>query len=107
MKKYKFELQKAINTPVNAISRVSGAHLLDKLTKLVRLLARQPVDVGTNRVSVAAHPAAYDFCKDLLARKIVVSHMLPSNSFSSLLKYLVLFKLVQSEVEMHLHLHAV
>ena len=74
MKKYKFELQKAVNTPVNAISRVSGSHLRDKLQRLVSLLSRQQVDIGANkRVSIATHPAAYDFCKDLLTKKIVVS----------------------------------
>ena len=73
MKKYKFDLQKAVNTPINSISRVSGSHLREKLQRLAALLSRKQVDVGNARVSVAAHPSGYDFCKDLIAKKIVVS----------------------------------
>ena len=73
MKKYKFDLQKAVNTPINSISRVSGSHLREKLQRLAALLSRKQVDVGNARVSVATHPSGYDFCKDLIAKKIVVS----------------------------------
>ena len=76
MKKYKFDLQKAVNTPINSISRVSGSHLREKLQRLTALLSRQPVDVGNKHISVATHPSAYDFCKDLIAKKIVVGILL-------------------------------
>ena len=71
-KKLKFELQKAVNIPVNAIARTSGSHLRDKLQKLCSLLGGQPVEVGGKKVSTMLHPSAHSFVKDLLAKKIVV-----------------------------------
>jgi len=51
---------------------VAGSHLLDKLHRLLRLLSGNSVDVGNRQVSVQCHPAALLFCKDLLAKGIVV-----------------------------------
>ncbi|EDS40460.1 nucleoporin GLE1 [Culex quinquefasciatus] len=56
MKTYRFSCQKAINTPVNAISAVSREHFLDKFTKLDALLSGQQVRVGDQPVSINAHP---------------------------------------------------
>lgn len=73
LKKLKFDLQKAVNIPVNAISAVSGAHLRDKLQRLLVLLSGQQVEITNRRVSVSEHPAALTFCKYLIAKMIVVS----------------------------------
>ncbi len=64
-----------MNTPVNAISSVSGSHVRDKLDKITRLLSGQPVDVGNKRITAKCHPGGVDFCKDLFAKKIVVSNL--------------------------------
>ena len=71
-KKYKFDLQKAVNIPVNAISSTSGAHLRDKLTRLGSLLIGNPVEVDNKRIAATQHPGGMAFCKDLFAKKIVV-----------------------------------
>ncbi len=73
LKKYKYELQKAVNIPVNTIAPKSGSHLREKLQHLRSLLSGQQVDVDGKRVS-AADPASIAFVKDLFAKKIVVSH---------------------------------
>ena len=65
--------QKAVNTPINAISPVSTAHLRDKLDKLRQLLRGQPVAVTGGQVSAASHPHGVAFCLDLVAKKFVVS----------------------------------
>ena len=72
VKKYKFELQKAVNTPINAISAISGSHLRDKLQRVCALLSGQQVEVGGRKVSASDHPGGVAFCKDLFAKKIVV-----------------------------------
>ncbi|XP_061189883.1 mRNA export factor GLE1-like [Saccostrea echinata] len=71
LKKMKFDLQKAVNIPVNAISAVSGAHLRDKLQRLLVLLSGQQVEITNKRVSVRDHPAALPFCKYLIAKMVV------------------------------------
>ncbi|XP_077996075.1 mRNA export factor GLE1-like [Glandiceps talaboti] len=71
LKKYKFELQKAVNSTVNTISRQSGRHLLSKIQKLHTLLSGRPVEVTGKQVSAASHPAGVAFCKELLAKKLV------------------------------------
>ncbi|XP_033123549.1 nucleoporin GLE1-like isoform X2 [Anneissia japonica] len=71
VKKIRFGLHKAVNTPVNAVSDLSGSHLKDKLNKLVRLLSGQMVEVSSQRISAIAHPGGVMFCKDLLAKKLV------------------------------------
>ncbi|XP_039444837.1 mRNA export factor Gle1 [Culex pipiens pallens] len=71
MKTYRFSCQKAINTPVNAISAVSREHFLDKFTKLDALLSGQQVRVGDQSVSINAHPLGRTYCTMLLAKKFV------------------------------------
>lgn len=65
-KKFRFECQKAINIPVNAISGVSEQHLRDKYDRLHNLL------IGKSSPNVTQHPQGVIFCKDHLAKKIVV-----------------------------------
>ncbi|XP_012266243.2 mRNA export factor Gle1 [Athalia rosae] len=64
-KKFRFECQKAINIPVNAISGVSREHLFDKYDKLSRLLGGKP-PTNANQ-----HPQGIAFCKYTLAKKFV------------------------------------
>lgn len=71
MKQFKFDCQKAVNTPVNAISPVSAAHLRDKLDKLRNLLKGHSVEVGGRRFSAAQQPGGLEYVADLLARKFV------------------------------------
>lgn len=71
MKKFRFDCQKAVNTPVNAICPISAAHLQDKLTKLQRLISGSAVEMGRSHFSASQHPQGIAFCKDLLARKFV------------------------------------
>ncbi|KAK6625387.1 hypothetical protein RUM43_005684 [Polyplax serrata] len=71
MKKFKFNCQKAVTIPVNAISPVSAAHLVDKYTKLNYLLAGKPVEVGDIKLNASQHPLGIAFCKNLLAKKFV------------------------------------
>lgn len=71
LKKFRFDLQKAVNTPVNAISSVSGGHLKDKYDKLLKLLSGDRVRVGDIYVSCALHPQGIPYCTDLLAKKLV------------------------------------
>ncbi|XP_019614919.1 PREDICTED: nucleoporin GLE1-like [Branchiostoma belcheri] len=71
LKKYAFDLQKAVNTPLNAISSHSASHVTDKLKRLCKLLQGQQVEVSDKRISTASHPLALPFCKELLARKFM------------------------------------
>jgi len=71
MKKLKFDLQKATNTPLNAIASTSWSHVRDKLDKLRRLLSGQAVEVGDKMVASGSHPLGRLYCMDLLARKFV------------------------------------
>lgn len=64
-KKFRFECQKAINIPVNAISSVSKEHLRDKYDRLQNLL------IGKLSPNVTQHPQGVIFCKNHLAKKIV------------------------------------
>ncbi|XP_011862212.1 PREDICTED: nucleoporin GLE1 [Vollenhovia emeryi] len=64
-KKFRFECQKAINIPVNAISGVSEQHLRDKYDRLHNLL------IGKLSPNVTQHPQGVIFCKNHLAKKIV------------------------------------
>ncbi|KYQ60193.1 Nucleoporin GLE1, partial [Trachymyrmex zeteki] len=64
-KKFRFECQKAINIPVNAISGVSEQHLRDKYDRLQNLLT------GKLLSNVTHHPQGVIFCKNHLAKKIV------------------------------------
>ncbi|XP_073982927.1 gle1 RNA export mediator [Rhodnius prolixus] len=71
LRKYRSDCQKAVNLPVNAISPVSAAHLMDKLKKLSTLLQGQYVTVADKRVSASNHPLGVFYCMNLLAEKIV------------------------------------
>lgn len=72
LKQYKFDLKKAVNIPVNAISAVNAKHLLDKYERLHNLLAGRPVIVGETQITATKHPQAIAFCMDLLAEKMVL-----------------------------------
>ena len=56
--KYKFDLQKAVNIPINALSAQSPSHLNDKIRRLVLLLSGNDVESGAKRVNCKAHPSA-------------------------------------------------
>ena len=58
LKQYKFDLHKAVTTPINAISDQSPSHLLDKIQRLAKLLSGQSVQVGGKQISIAKHSAA-------------------------------------------------
>ncbi|XP_048264467.1 mRNA export factor Gle1 isoform X2 [Bombus terrestris] len=64
-KKFRFECQKAINIPVNAISGINQQHLTDKYERLHILL------MGKSWPNVNEHPYGADFCKNILAKKLV------------------------------------
>ncbi|KAL8619084.1 hypothetical protein ACOMHN_019356 [Nucella lapillus] len=69
-KKVRFDLQRAVNMPVNAISPVSSQHLRDKLLRLRSLLRGERVEVVGKQVSVSAVPQGLTFCKNLVAKMI-------------------------------------
>ena len=69
-KKFRFECQKAINIPVNAISGISQQHLTDKYEKLHNLF------MGKSWPNVSQHPHGADFCKNILAKKLVVCNFI-------------------------------
>ncbi|KAF4523214.1 hypothetical protein B566_EDAN011751 [Ephemera danica] len=71
LKKFKFQCQMAVTTPLNAISAVSASHLRDKLKRLQSLLKGQPVELSNARVAASAHPLGILFCTNLLAQRIV------------------------------------
>ena len=72
VKKYRFDLHKAISVPVNAISGQSGEHLTDKIRRLQAILSGQRVQVMGKYVSASDHPQGRLYCFNLLAQKIVV-----------------------------------
>ena len=69
-KPYKFNLQKAVNTPLNSLSGVSSKHLQDKVDKLVTLLSGGVVTVAEKPLSTESHPHARKFCLALAAKKL-------------------------------------
>lgn len=71
LKKFRFDCQKAVNTPVNALSSVSGAHIRDKYDKLSKLLKGEKVQVLDIYVTATQHPQGLAYCTALLAKKIV------------------------------------
>ena len=77
-KRYKFDLQKAVCTPINAISGQSGEHLVEKIRRINAVLSGKRVQVtgrqvSARQVSASDHPQGRAFCFNLLAQKIVVS----------------------------------
>ncbi|XP_041970130.1 nucleoporin Gle1 [Aricia agestis] len=71
LKKFRFDCQKAVNTPVNALSSVSGTHIRDKYTKLAKLLNGERVQVLDTYVNASENPQGVFYCTALLAKKIV------------------------------------
>lgn len=72
-KTFRFNCQKAVNTPVNAISAVTAHHLQDKYDKLAGLLSGSTVNTtGNAQFSAAEHPLGIQYCTLLLAKKFVV-----------------------------------
>ncbi|KOB59582.1 putative class A rhodopsin-like G-protein coupled receptor GPRpgn [Operophtera brumata] len=71
LKKFRFDCQKAVNTPVNALSSVSGMHIRDKYDKLSKLLKGEKVQVLDIYVTATQHPHGLAYCTALLAKKIV------------------------------------
>ncbi|GAB6028740.1 Nuclear pore complex nucleoporin component, variant 2 [Chamberlinius hualienensis] len=72
LKTYRNDIQKYINSTINAISDHSGSHLLDKQLKLLKLLEGNNVSVTNRTVSVKSHQFGKDFCLDLIVRKFIV-----------------------------------
>lgn len=70
-KDFRMNCQKAVNTPINAISANSPDFLLDKYRKLESLLREETVTVGNNQVSVKAHPLGRLYVTLLISRKFV------------------------------------
>ncbi|XP_049877819.1 mRNA export factor Gle1 [Pectinophora gossypiella] len=71
LKKFRFDCQKAVNTPINALSSVSGNHIRDKFDKLSKLLRGERVQVLDIYVTATQHPQGLYYCTALLAKKIV------------------------------------
>lgn len=71
LKKFRFDCQKAVNTPVNALSSVSVLHMKDKYDKLSKLLKGERVQVLDIYVTATQHPQGLAYCTALLAKKIV------------------------------------
>lgn len=71
LKKFRFDCQKAVNTPVNALSSVSALHMRDKYDKLSKLLKGERVQVLDIYVTATQHPQGLYYCTALLAKKIV------------------------------------
>ena len=74
MKKFKFSIQKAVNTLVNAISAQSGSQLLDKLHKLTDLTKGQSICIGEETIMASRYPGGLAFCHHYLARKLAVCY---------------------------------
>ena len=55
-KTYRFDLTKAINTPINAISDHSPHHLMDKIERLTKLLNGEMTRVGNKNISCKDQP---------------------------------------------------
>lgn len=71
LKKFRFDCQKAVNTPINALSSVSGHHIKDKFEKLSKLLKGERVQILDTYVQATQHSQGLYFCTALLAKKIV------------------------------------
>jgi len=72
LKQYRFDLQIAINTTLNAIQADSGSNLQEKFLILNRLLSGEVVEVSGKKVSTRGHAAGNVFVRDLLARQFAV-----------------------------------
>lgn len=56
-KPLRFDLTKAVNTPINAISDQSPEHLLDKVERLTSLLNGDVIEMGSKRISASMDPS--------------------------------------------------
>jgi len=74
VKKYRFDLQKAINITINSISANSGEGLTEKITHLRALMEGRQVSVMGKQVDIGQHPEARLYCCNLLALKLVVRY---------------------------------
>ena len=74
VKKYRFQLQKAVTMTVNSISANSGEDLRDKISRLQRLLRGDTIEAVGRPLSIRNHPAAKMYSCNLLAKKLVVSY---------------------------------
>ena len=72
-KKMKMGLQKAVSITINSISAQSGSALKKKVTTLLTLLSGGSVSIGNDSVTTHGIPEAIMFCKNLTAKKLVVS----------------------------------
>uniref|UniRef100_A0A1B6HBG1 mRNA export factor GLE1 n=1 Tax=Homalodisca liturata TaxID=320908 RepID=A0A1B6HBG1_9HEMI len=72
LKQFRFDCQKVVNVPVNAISPLDNQHLQDKLYKLTRMLKGEAVPcTGNNLFLPSGHPLGVLYCMNLLAKKFV------------------------------------
>ena len=72
IRRYRFELQKAVTCTVNSISASSGEDLIHKIGKLRTLIGGHSIDVMGKSINVGQHPEAKLYCSNLFAKKIVV-----------------------------------
>ena len=70
-KNFKFTCQKAVTTPLNAISDISADHLKDKLSKLIALTNGEPVQATENTRFQASSMPELIYAKNLLAKKLI------------------------------------
>eukprot|EP00118_Oscarella_pearsei_P005791 m.26583 g.26583 ORF g.26583 m.26583 type:complete len:706 (+) comp29407_c0_seq9:18-2135(+) len=84
-KQQKYDLQKAVSHPVNAISPQSAAHLRDKVTRLSNLLKGVDVEIAGKRINARSHENGQLFCLDYVAKKLVLqgSQQVSSNHESA------------------------
>lgn len=69
--KYKFNCQKAINSPINVISNTSSPQfMLEQFTQLDSLLQGKPVFVNNQNFSADEHPSGRLYCCFLMAKKL-------------------------------------
>jgi hypothetical protein len=77
LKMYKFDLQKAINFPLNSLledksSEEGKRNFAEKIKTLVRLLSGQTCTINsTLTVNPTKHPKAIDYCLVFLAKKLI------------------------------------
>lgn len=74
-KKFRFNCQKSLNTPVNSIAAVSAMHLQDKFEKISHLLAGNHVSIGDFHFNASEHPLGIKYCTFLLAKKFIVRNI--------------------------------
>ncbi|XP_055310575.1 mRNA export factor Gle1 [Sitodiplosis mosellana] len=70
-KKFRFNCQKGVNTPINSIAAVNAQHLQDKFEKIADLLAGKQVRSSDIPFSASEHPLGIKYCTFLLAKKFI------------------------------------